>query len=96
MNVTVLVDFQNDSVRTALEVADALGPDLWGVRLDTSERLVDETLADLGPDAPRGVNVELARRVRQAHALTDGHGREGYEMAPAAVSAITSAPSSTR
>ena len=25
MNVTVLVDFANDSVRTALEVADALG-----------------------------------------------------------------------
>ena len=25
MNVTVLVDFENDSVRTALEVADALG-----------------------------------------------------------------------
>jgi nicotinate phosphoribosyltransferase len=33
---TVLVDFDNDSVRTALEVADALGDDLWGVRLDTS------------------------------------------------------------
>ena len=35
MNVTVLVDFDNDSVRTALEVADALGDKLWGVRLDT-------------------------------------------------------------
>jgi hypothetical protein len=32
MNVTVLVDFENDSVRTALEVADALGDKLWGVR----------------------------------------------------------------
>src|SRR5437879_7773661 len=41
MNVTVLVDFENDSVRTALEVADALGDRLWGVRLDTSEALVD-------------------------------------------------------
>src|SRR5437899_1995590 len=41
MNVTVLVDFENDSVRTALEVADALGDRLWGVRLDTSETLVD-------------------------------------------------------
>src|SRR5881409_40450 len=36
-NVTVLVDFDNNSVETALEVARALGPDLWGVRLDTSE-----------------------------------------------------------
>ena len=34
----VLVDFENDSVRTALEVARALGPRLWGVRLDTSGR----------------------------------------------------------
>ena len=74
MNVTVLVDFENHSARTAVEVADALGDDLWGVRLDTSERLVDESLADLGEDAPRGVNVELARRVRAA--LDDaGHGR---------------------
>src|SRR5512132_1962031 len=46
MNVTVLVDFENDSVRTAIEVADALGERLWGVRLDTSERLVDVALAD--------------------------------------------------
>ena len=73
INVTVLVDFDNNSAKTAVEVADALGPKLWGVRLDTSERLVDEALADLGPDAPRGVNVELARRVRAA--LDDaGHG----------------------
>ena len=41
MNITVLVDFVNHSVHTALEVADALGTDLWGVRLDTSEAIVD-------------------------------------------------------
>ena len=46
MNVTVLVDFENDSVRTALEVAEALGDELWGVRLDTSETLVDRALWD--------------------------------------------------
>jgi nicotinate phosphoribosyltransferase len=74
INVTVLVDFENNSARTAVEVADALGDELWGVRLDTSEGLVDEALADLGEDAPRGVNVELARRVRRA--LDDaGHQR---------------------
>src|ERR1700760_4254852 len=44
MNVTVLVDFANDSVQTALEVAEALGDDLWGVRLDTSDRLADESM----------------------------------------------------
>jgi nicotinate phosphoribosyltransferase len=64
LNVTVLVDFDNDSLRTALAVAEALGPDLWGVRLDTSEALADRSLADLGDAAPRGVNDELARRVR--------------------------------
>ena len=55
MNVTVLVDFENDSVRTALEVADALGDRLWGVRLDTSERLVDRSLwSDMGEFQPTG------------------------------------------
>ena len=67
MNVTVLVDFENDSVRTALEVADALGERLWGVRLDTSERLVDRTLwHELGDFNPTGVNPVLVERVRQA------------------------------
>jgi nicotinate phosphoribosyltransferase len=66
INVTVLVDFENDSLRTAVAVAGALGPDLWGVRLDTSESLTDRSLADLGDAAPRGVSVELARRVRAA------------------------------
>jgi len=64
MNVTVLVDFENHSLRTAVEVADALGDSLWGVRLDTSEALVDRGLEHLGPDAPRGVSIELAERVR--------------------------------
>jgi nicotinate phosphoribosyltransferase len=67
MNVTVLVDFENDSVRTALAVADALGPRLWGVRLDTSERLRDEALVRaMGDAAPRGVVPELVRLVRDA------------------------------
>src|SRR4051794_18928918 len=67
MNVTVLVDFENDSVRTALEVADALGDRLWGVRLDTSERLVDRSLwTDMGDFRPTGVNIQLVRRVREA------------------------------
>jgi nicotinate phosphoribosyltransferase len=67
MNVTVLVDFENDSVRTALEVADALGDDLWGVRLDTSERLVDRALwHEMGEFRPTGVNEVLVYRVREA------------------------------
>src|SRR2546423_11379772 len=38
LNVTVLVDFENDSVQTALGGARALGPRPWGVRLATPER----------------------------------------------------------
>jgi nicotinate phosphoribosyltransferase len=67
MNVTVLVDFDNDSVRTALEVANALGDRLWGVRLDTSESLVDRSLLDeMGDFRPTGVNERLVWNVRKA------------------------------
>jgi nicotinate phosphoribosyltransferase len=67
MNVTVLVDFENDSVRTALEVAGALGERLWGVRLDTSENLVDRALlGEMGAFRPTGVNPVLVERVREA------------------------------
>ena len=67
MSVTVLVDFENDSVRTALDVAEALGDRLWGVRLDTSETLVDRSLWDeMGEFKPTGVNEQLVRKVRDA------------------------------
>jgi nicotinate phosphoribosyltransferase len=67
MNVVVLVDFENDSVRTSLEVARALGPRLWGVRLDTSRTLVDRALWDeMGDFDPRGVNERLVTKVREA------------------------------
>jgi nicotinate phosphoribosyltransferase len=67
LHITVLVDFANDSVATALAVADALGPRLWGVRLDTSGQLVDRSLWDqMGDFDPRGVNERLVRNVRAA------------------------------
>jgi nicotinate phosphoribosyltransferase len=67
LNVTVLVDFENASVATALEVARALGPRLWGVRLDTSESMVDRSLWDeMGDFKPTGVNEQLVRNVRDA------------------------------
>ncbi|MGZ8783235.1 MAG: quinolinate phosphoribosyl transferase [Gaiellaceae bacterium] len=67
MSIVVLVDFENDSVRTALEVARALGPRLWGVRLDTSGQLVDRSLwGEMGDFDPRGVNERLVRKVRAA------------------------------
>jgi nicotinate phosphoribosyltransferase len=74
-NVVVLVDFHNDSVADAVAVAEALGEDLWGVRLDTSEALVDRALQGRpDEDELRGVVPELARAVRTA--LDDaGHER---------------------
>ena len=74
MNVTVLVDFENDSVRTALAVAAALGPRLWGVRLDTSGTLADRSLERLyGDAAPQGVAPELVRLVRAELDANDFH-----------------------
>jgi nicotinate phosphoribosyltransferase len=77
INVIALVDFHNDSVADAVAVADAIGKKLWGVRLDTSERLVDRSLEaearERGEDGLRGVNVELVRRVREALDAA-GHG----------------------
>jgi nicotinate phosphoribosyltransferase len=67
MNVVVLVDFENDSVRTSLEVADALGDRLWGVRLDSSGTIVDRALwHEMGDFKPTGVNPVLVERVRTA------------------------------
>jgi nicotinate phosphoribosyltransferase len=67
LDVVVLVDFENDSVRTALEVAHGLGPRLWGVRLDTSGTMVDRALwHEMGRFDPRGVNPQLVREVRTA------------------------------
>ena len=81
INITVLVDFENDSVDTALEVARALGPRLWGVRLDTSGQLVDRSLwHEMGDFDPRGVNERLVRKVR------DALDRDGFEQVKIVVS----------
>ena len=81
LNVTVLVDFENNSVDTALEVARALGPRLWGVRLDTSESLVDSSLwEEMGDFTPIGVNERLVHRVREAL------DRDGFERVKIVVS----------
>ncbi len=67
VNVVALVDFENDSVRTSLECARALGDRLWGVRLDTAETMVDRSLWDkMGQFRPGGVCPELVREVRRA------------------------------
>jgi nicotinate phosphoribosyltransferase len=80
-NVVVLVDFENDSVRTSLEVARALGDRLWGVRLDTARTMVDRSLwHELGDFDPRGVNERLVWKVREAL------DRDGFERIKIVVS----------
>jgi nicotinate phosphoribosyltransferase len=76
MNVSVLVDYDNDCAATAVSVADCLKArnlPLWGVRLDTSESLVDFGLVhSMGQFKPTGVNPELVTHVR--HRLDEaGH-----------------------
>jgi len=69
--LVALVDYENDCVETSLAVARALGDRLRAVRLDTSEKLVDESLRrDPPPNVPeenlRGVNRHLCENVRRA------------------------------
>jgi nicotinate phosphoribosyltransferase len=67
LRIITLVDFDNDCVATSLAVARALGPRLFGVRLDTSETMVDRSIVpQMGDFDPRGVNPRLVRNVRDA------------------------------
>ena len=67
VKVISLVDFDNDCVGTSLAVARALGPRLFGVRLDTSETMVDRSVVpQMGDFDPRGVNSRLVHNVRRA------------------------------
>jgi nicotinate phosphoribosyltransferase len=67
VNVITLVDFENDCVRTSLEVARAMDGRLYGVRLDTSEMLVDRSVVpQMGRFKPTGVVPQLVRNVRRA------------------------------
>ena len=62
-----LVDYDNTAVKTSVDVARALGERLWGVRIDTSEHMVDASLLkQLGTFRPTGVNPQLVWNVRNA------------------------------
>ena len=66
VKLIALVDFENDCVRTSQEVARAVGPRLYAVRLDTSETLVDRSLwHQMGSFRPTGVNSHLVGNVRR-------------------------------
>lgn len=67
INRVALVDFSNDCVGTSLKVARSLGDKLYGVRLDTSDKMVDISLiGQMGHFKPTGVNEQLVRNVREA------------------------------
>ena len=67
VRVVTLVDFENDCVGTSLACARALGRRLYGVRLDTSETLVDRSIVpEMGTFKPTGVNPQLVWNVRRA------------------------------
>jgi nicotinate phosphoribosyltransferase len=66
VDLVALVDFDNDSVKTSLECCEALGERLWGVRLDTSETLVDKSIVPVMQNfKPVGVTPKLVEMTRQ-------------------------------
>lgn len=67
VNRVALVDFDNDCVRTSLEIARKFGSRLYGVRLDTADTVVDvSVLPHMGSFKPTGVCPQLVNNVRKA------------------------------
>jgi nicotinate phosphoribosyltransferase len=67
VDVIALVDYDNDCVKSSLDVARALEGQLWGVRLDTAENMVDKSIVpQMGTFKPTGVNANLVWNVRNA------------------------------
>ena len=73
VKLIALVDFNNDCVHDALKCADAFGNNLFAVRLDTSEKMVDESIKrepNLDPYLDdtilHGVCPKLVHNVRNA------------------------------
>jgi nicotinate phosphoribosyltransferase len=81
VRVITLVDFDNDCVGTSLACARVLGERLYGVRLDTSETMVDRSVTPImGREKPTGVNPLLVWNVRRAL------DREGFQHVKIVVS----------
>jgi nicotinate phosphoribosyltransferase len=72
VQIITLVDYDNDCVAASLDIARSLTDRLWGVRIDTSENLVDKSIIPMmGSFRPTGVNPHLVWNVRNA---LDGEG----------------------
>jgi len=80
-NLVALVDFDNDCIGTALKCAQAMEDKLWGVRLDTSQNMVDNSIMPImGRFKPTGVVPELVTMTREAL------DREGFQHVKIVVS----------
>jgi len=78
VDLVALVDFDNDSVGTSLQCCEALGDRLWGVRLDTSETLVDKSILSIMQNfKPVGVTPRLVEMTRQT---LDKHGYDHVKI----------------
>ncbi len=68
-NLVALVDYHNDVIGSSLAVAREFGRDLYGVRVDTSQNMIDKYFLDnpheLGRFDPRGVNKRLIQVLRE-------------------------------
>lgn len=68
-SLVALVDYHNNVIRDALAVAQVFSKDLYGVRVDTSQNMIDQYFLDnpkeLGKFDPRGVNKRLIQVLRQ-------------------------------
>ena len=72
VDLVALVDFDNDCVGTSLKCCEALGDRLWGVRLDTSNTLVDKSIVPFMQNfKPVGVTPQLVEMTRKT---LDTHG----------------------
>jgi nicotinate phosphoribosyltransferase len=78
VDLVALVDFDNDSVGTSMQCCEALGDRLWGVRLDTSETLVDKSIIPIMKNfKPVGVTPKLVEMTRQT---LDKHGYDHVKI----------------
>lgn len=68
-NLVALVDYHNNVIGDSLAVAKEFGKDLYGVRVDTSQQMIDQYFLDnpqeLGKFDPRGVNKRLIQVLRK-------------------------------
>ncbi len=68
-NLVALVDYHNNVIADSLLVAREFGKALYGVRVDTSQNMIDQYFLDnpqeLGKFDPRGINKRLIQVLRE-------------------------------